>query len=71
MRGWIATGPNGKTYHFSEIDGWVVNQVVGPFENKPCTHTLAERETACADGMCPLCLAAGAATPACKQSTCP
>ena len=23
-----------------------------------CTHDLAERETACADGMCPLCLAA-------------
>jgi len=22
-----------------------------------CTHDLAERETACADGMCPLCLA--------------
>ena len=23
-----------------------------------CTHELGERETACADGMCPLCLAA-------------
>lgn len=23
-----------------------------------CTHDLAERETACADGMCPYCLAA-------------
>ena len=23
-----------------------------------CPHDLAERETACADGMCPLCLAA-------------
>lgn len=23
-----------------------------------CTHDLAERETACFDGMCPLCLAA-------------
>ena len=24
---------------------------------KKCTHDLAEQETACADGMCPLCLA--------------
>jgi len=24
---------------------------------KKCTHNLAEQETACADGMCPLCLA--------------
>jgi len=23
---------------------------------KKCTHDLAERETACADGMCPICL---------------
>jgi hypothetical protein len=26
-----------------------------------CTHDLAERETACADGMCPLCIAKDAA----------
>lgn len=25
---------------------------------RPCTHDLADMETACADGMCPLCLAA-------------
>ncbi len=37
-RGWIATHTNGQVLHFSEVDGWTVHQVVGPFAAPPSTR---------------------------------
>lgn len=50
----------GKNEHSPIINRATLKSADAPREGvMTCTHDLAERETACADGMCPICLAAG------------